>query len=115
MSHFTVPPGDQSVQVRIIDSTTRIDNFQLGFLMEPPMDGMEYMSPLPSWSFLIEHPSGQKILYDLGTRKDLNSFAPTVSEHLEAQGWKVDVEEEVIDTLDKNGIPATEISGIIWR
>ncbi|OQE16581.1 hypothetical protein PENFLA_c027G00020 [Penicillium flavigenum] len=114
MSRFTVPPGDQSVQIRIIDSTTRIGNFQLGFLMEPPMDGMEYMSPLPSWSFLIEHPSGQKILYDLGTRKDLNSFAPTVCEHLEAQGWKVDVKEEVIDTLDKNGIAATEISAIIW-
>ncbi|KAJ5285856.1 hypothetical protein N7524_001162 [Penicillium chrysogenum] len=114
MSRFTVPPGDQTVQVRIIDSTTRIDNFQLGFLMEPPMDGMEYMYPLPSWSFLIEHPSGQKILYDLGTRKDLDSFAPTVCEHLKAQGWKVDVKEEVIDTLDKNGIAATGISAIIW-
>ncbi|CAG8886335.1 unnamed protein product [Penicillium egyptiacum] len=115
MSHFTVPPGDQSVQVRIIDSTTRIGNLQLGFLMEPPMEGMEYMPPLPAWSFLVEHPSGQKILYDLGVPKDLNSFAPTVCRHLKAQGWNVDVKEEVIDTLDRNGISANEISAIVWR
>ncbi|KUM61680.1 hypothetical protein ACN42_g5445 [Penicillium freii] len=112
--NFTVPPGDQSVQVRIIDSTTRINNLKLGFLMEPPMEGMEYMLPLPAWSFLIEHPSGQKILYDLGVPKDLHSFSPAICEHLERQGWKVDVKEEVIDILDRNGIAANEISAIIW-
>lgn len=120
MSHlpdasFTVPPGDQSVQVRIIDSTTRINNLKLGFLMEPPMEGMKYMPPLPAWSFLIEHPSGQKILYDLGVPKDLQSFSPAICEHLKRQGWKVDVKEEVIDILDRNGIAANEISAIIWR
>ncbi|KAI1832035.1 hypothetical protein DTO027I6_8319 [Penicillium roqueforti] len=114
MSPFTVPPGDQSVQVRIIDSTTRIGKLPLAFLMEPPMEGMHYMHPLPAWSFLIEHPSGQKILYDLGVPKDLNSFAPVICKHLETQGWEVDVKEEVIDTLDKNGIAANEISAIVW-
>lgn len=83
--------------------------------MEPPMEGMEYMLPLPAWSFLIEHPSGQKILYDLGAPKDLHSFSPAIREHLERQGWKVDVKEEVIDILDRNGIAANEISAIIWR
>ncbi|KGO78117.1 hypothetical protein PITC_041480 [Penicillium italicum] len=113
-ANFTVPPGDQSVQVRIIDSTARISNFKLGFLMEPPMEGMEYMTPLPAWSFLIEHSSGQKILYDLGVPKDLHSYAPIVRESLKKQGWKIDVEEEVLDTLEKNGIMADEISAIIW-
>ena len=79
------------------------------------MEGMHYMPPLPAWSFLIEHPSGQKILYDLGVPKDLDSFAPIVCEHLKAQGWEVDVKEEVIDTLDKNGIAANDISAIVWR
>lgn len=83
--------------------------------MEPPMEGMEYMPPLPAWSFLIEHPSGQKILYDLGVPKDLQSFSPAICEHLKRQGWKVDVKEEVIDILDRNGIAANEISAIIWR
>lgn len=110
-----MPSGDQSVQVRIIDSTTRINNLKLAFLMEPAMEGMEYMLPLPAWSFLVEHPSGQKILYDLGVPKYLDSFSPAICEHLEQQGWKVDVKEEVIDILDRNGIASNEISAIIWR
>lgn len=119
MSHFsspnfTVPPGDQSVKVRIIDSTTRIGNLKLGFLMEPPMV-MERMTPLPAWSFLIEHPSGQKILYDLGVPKDLNSFPPIVCQSFKEQGWEIDVKEEVVDTLKKYGVMANEISAIIWR
>lgn len=83
--------------------------------MEPAMEGMEYMLPLPAWSFLVEHPSGQKILYDLGVPKYLDSFSPAICEHLEQQGWKVDVKEEVIDILDRNGIASNEISAIIWR
>ncbi|KGO54840.1 hypothetical protein PEX2_090930 [Penicillium expansum] len=119
MSHFsspnfTVPPGDQSVKIRIIDSTTRIGNLKLGFLMEPPMEGMECMTPLPAWSFLIEHPSGQKILYDLGVPKDLNSFPPIVCQSFKEQGWEIDVKEEVVDTLRKHGVMANEISAIIW-
>jgi hypothetical protein len=57
---FTVPPGTQSVKVRIIDTTVRIGQFPVDFLMEPTMEGMPYMSEMPAWSFLVEHPSGQK-------------------------------------------------------
>ncbi|KAJ5951661.1 uncharacterized protein N7479_010074 [Penicillium vulpinum] len=113
-SNFTVPPGEQNVQVRIIDSTTRIGKLELGFLMEPSLEGMEHMPLLPSWSFLIEHPSGQRVLFDLGVPKDLHSFAPIVCGTLKERGWEIDVKEEVIDTLNKNGIAANEISAIIW-
>ncbi|KAJ5355637.1 hypothetical protein N7517_010246 [Penicillium concentricum] len=114
LSNFIVPPGNQTVQVRIVDSTTRIGNLGLEFLMEPPMEGMSYMPVLPSWSFLIEHPSNEKILFDLGVPKDWHSYAPIVSQRLEERGWEIDVKEEVIDTLDKNGVTADEISAIIW-
>lgn len=119
MSHqstvFNVPPGSQSVQVRILDSTTRIGNIAVEFLMEPPMESMKHMPILPSWSFLIEHPSGQKVLYDLGVPRDWHKFAPVVAERLKESGWKIEVEEEVIEILEKGGIAASEISSIIWR
>lgn len=83
--------------------------------MEPPMEGMLHMPPMPAWSFLIEHPSGQKLLFDLGVPKDWRSFSPFVVELLEAAGWDIKVEEEVIDILEKNGVAADDISGIIWR
>lgn len=79
------------------------------------MESMKYMPTLPSWSFLIEHPSGKKILYDLGILQDWRSLAPVISESLRERGWEVDVKEEVIDIIEKNGIPAKDISSIIWR
>ena len=83
--------------------------------MEPPMDGMPYMPQMPAWSFLIEHPSGQKLLFDLGVPTDWRSFSPFVVGRLEASRWEINVEEEVIDILEMNGVAAGDISGIIWR
>lgn len=83
--------------------------------MEPPLESMENMPVLPAWSFLIEHPSGQKILYDLGVPRDWHTFAPVVADRLSKSGWKIEVEEEVIDILEKGGIAISEISSIIWR
>ncbi|KAL3458374.1 beta-lactamase-like protein [Aspergillus heterothallicus] len=112
--HFPVPAGTDTVQVSIIDSTTRIGNLPLEFLMTPPMHGMQYMPVLPSWSFLIQHASGQKLLFDLGVPSDWHAFAPAVSEKLEARGWDIKVEKEVIDVLKDHDVAAEEISAIIW-
>ncbi|KAJ6134635.1 hypothetical protein N7523_000957 [Penicillium sp. IBT 18751x] len=111
---FTVPAGDQSVQVRIIDSTARIDNLELKLLMEPPYRGLKYMPTMPSWSFLIEHPSGKKALFDLGVPKSWKSFPPAAIGHIDSLGWNVRVEEEVIDILSRNGVRPEGISSIIW-
>lgn len=112
---FSVPTGDQAVQVRIIDSTTRIDNLELRFLMEPPIKGLTNMPTMPSWSFLIEHPSGKKALFDLGVPKSWKSFPPAAVGHIDSLGWDIRVEEEVIDILSQNGVRPEEISSIIWR
>lgn len=79
------------------------------------MKGMKYMTEMPAWSFLIEHPSGQKLLFDLGMPTDWLAFSPFVQRILEKVKADIAVEEEVIDILEKNGIGADEISGIIWR
>lgn len=119
MSHthddFKVPAGTQAVQVRIIDSTSRIGKIPVHYIMTPPVEGMDYMPLLPSWSFLVEHPSGKKVLFDLGVPKDWLAFAPTVSDTLRTRGWDISVEKEVIDVLQANGIESSEINAIIWR
>ncbi|KAJ5140907.1 hypothetical protein N7448_004315 [Penicillium atrosanguineum] len=111
---FVVPAGDQTVEVRIIDSTTRIDNLELRVLMEPPINGFHYMPTMPSWSFLIEHPSGKKALFDLGVSKSWKSFPPAAVGHIDGLGWEIKVKEEVIDILSRNGVRPEEISSIIW-
>lgn len=113
--NFIVPAGTQTVQVRIIDSTTRIGKLPANFLMKPPVHGLQYMPVLPAWSFLIEHASGRKVLFDLGVPKDYYAFSPTVTKHLERQGWEVSVDKDVIDILEENGLAPCQISSIIWR
>jgi hypothetical protein len=112
---FHVPPGTETVQVRIIDTTTRLGKVPLDFLMQPPMAGMQYMPEMPAWSFLIEHCSGQNLLFDLAAPKDLGSFSPFILAILDKMGSDVTVEHDVIDILKNNGIGADQISGIIWR
>ncbi|KAL5366298.1 beta-lactamase-like protein [Aspergillus floccosus] len=113
-SNFAVPTGTQSVQVRIIDSTARIGKLPANFLMKPPVHGLVYMPVLPAWSFLVEHASGKKVLFDLGVPKDYHAFSPAVTEHLERQGWEVNVDKDVIDILQENEVAADQISSIIW-
>ncbi|KIW84400.1 hypothetical protein Z517_03650 [Fonsecaea pedrosoi CBS 271.37] len=112
--HFPVPAGTNTVQVRIVDSTTRIRNLPIEFLMKPPMDGMQYMPTLPSWSFLIEHCSGKKLLFDLGVPKDWRVLSPRVVEPLAARGWDIQVDKEVIDVLEEGQVASSQINGIIW-
>ena len=112
---FPVPPGTETVQVRIIDTTVRLSKLPLGLLMQPPLQGMPYLPEIPAWSFLIEHPSGQKLLFDLAVPKDWRSLSPVVLQVLEKISARIRVTEDVIDILKTNGIAADQISGIIWR
>lgn len=112
---FHIPASPNTVNVRIIDSTTRIGKLALEFLMVPPMNGMQYMPTIPSWSFLIEHESGKQLIFDLGIPKGWRKMAPVVVKSLESHGWDIDVDKEVIDILSDHGLAADEISGVIWR
>lgn len=73
------------------------------------------MPDLPSWSFLIEHASGQKLLYDLGVPKAWRSLSPFILQILEGMPTEISVENDVIDILKQDKIEADQISGIIWR
>ncbi|KAK4504592.1 hypothetical protein PRZ48_005508 [Zasmidium cellare] len=61
------------------------------------------------WSLLIEHPSGRKLLYDLGMRKDYSGCAP-------ASGVSQLVEKgvSVANILVEGDIDLESIDGVIW-
>ena len=84
--------------------------------MEPiiPGTGFTHVN-CPAFSFLVAHPSGRKILFDLGVRKDWWNFAPALTERLQKGGWKVEVEKGVQEILEENGVEPGEIDAIIWR
>ena len=71
---LTIPESKSTVTVSIIDSATRICAFHGNGIFEPEISGFDLLD-CPAFSFLIEHsPSGRKLMWDLGVRKDLHDF-----------------------------------------
>lgn len=63
----------------------------------------------------MEHPSGRKLLFDLGVRKDWENWAPKVLEILShAPDAKNEVRQGVREQLEEHGVPGSSIEGIIW-
>ncbi|KAL2216617.1 beta-lactamase-like protein [Thermoascus aurantiacus ATCC 26904] len=117
MSHnnitLNIPPG-ATANVKIIDTTSRISKLETSYFMRPPLAGMEYMPTLPAWSFLIESPSGRKILFDLGAPKDWEHLAPVTSERLKRLGWDIKVEKNVVEILEEHGVRGADVESMIW-
>lgn len=84
-------------------------------ILEPTIQGHDLLR-CPAYSFLIEHPSGRKILYDLGTRKDWENLPPLVRGLLKHHGLTVKVQKNVAEILEESGISVAEgaIEALIW-
>ena len=112
---FAVPDGAVA-RLRVIDSTTKIKGLPLGYLMTPPMPGMEVLPEAPSWSFLIESDTGCKALFDLGVPPNWRDFSPVVAKPLQTRGWgEPSGEKHVAEILVDEGIDLSSINSIIWR
>ncbi|EXJ61040.1 hypothetical protein A1O7_05193 [Cladophialophora yegresii CBS 114405] len=109
-----IPPSNNAVTVRIIDSTSQL-RAHAPMILEPAIPGHDLLQ-CPAYSFLIEHPSGRKILYDLGTRKDWENLPPLVQGLLKHHDLAIEVEKNVAEILQENGIAVTdgEIEALIW-
>ncbi|KIY02267.1 uncharacterized protein Z520_02405 [Fonsecaea multimorphosa CBS 102226] len=109
-----IPPSTNTVTVRIIDSTSQL-TAHMSMIVEPHIPGHDLLR-CPAYSFLVEHPSGRKLLYDLGTRKDWQNFSPVVNQLLKDHDLTVEVKKDVAEILEDHGVPAGEgaIEAIIW-
>lgn len=111
---LNIPDSDVTVKVSIIDTTSHIAGIPTNIFVQPPIKGYDYFD-CPAYSFLVEHPSGKRILFDLGVRKDWQNLAPRIVEHIRNGRWKVDVKKNVADILHENGVPPESIDAIVWR
>jgi glyoxylase-like metal-dependent hydrolase (beta-lactamase superfamily II) len=68
----------------------------------------------PAYSFLIEHSTGQKVLFDLSTRKDWENLSPMIIDRVKGGNWKVVRGRSVVEILEENGIKGGDIDAIIW-
>lgn len=70
-----------------------------------------------TWSILIEHPSGRRLIYDLGMRKDWQNAPPSLNLQKYFDDGIVEVLEaskNVSEILEQGGLALEEIEGVIW-
>ncbi|KAM5344623.1 hypothetical protein ACJ41O_013158 [Fusarium nematophilum] len=119
MAHnFDIPASSTVVGVRVIDSTVLI-RLPTAFFVKDQVKGHEFVE-CPAYAFLVEHPSGHKLLFDLALRKDLESFSPMIRSAFQRQsevpGSSATVEKDVAGILKEEGsIELEDINAIIWR
>jgi hypothetical protein len=110
---FEIPNGE-SVSVRLINPV----NFgpsHLKRFMTPQVPGLETFARNPAFSFVIEHPSGRKLVFDLGIRKDWQNYAPKIADYIPTTGYNIEVTQNVAEILEEHGIQPENIEAVIWR
>lgn len=108
-----MPESPVTITTSIIDLTT-IHSGNLNALYQPPIVGVEKIRPVPCLSFLLEHPSGEKLLFDLGVPKNIDSLGPEVADRLRKVGHQVHVKSDAADELEVHGIKREKINAVIW-
>lgn len=110
-----IPHSNSTVNVTIIHTTSFVRIIPVPIFLQPAYKGFD-KTDIPVYAFLIEHPpSGQKLLFDLGTRKDWEDLAPSAVKQIKEIGLTIDVQDNITDVLRAGGVDPKEISSVIWR
>ncbi|KAM5363396.1 hypothetical protein ACJZ2D_012037 [Fusarium nematophilum] len=67
---------------------------------------------VPSMSFLIQHPNGNKIVFDLGIRKIWQNYSENIRSHIQKR-LPIGTEPDVSDSLRKGGVEPSDIDAVI--
>ncbi|KAF4547731.1 Cytochrome P450-like protein 79 [Elsinoe fawcettii] len=106
-----IPKSDVCFEVSIIDTTTNIVSYAPG-MIEPMIEGHEYLH-LPTYAYLLKHPSGRNLVYDLGGRRDWRNLSPTTVKALETAITAFDVKSNTGEILEAGGVDLSTISSVI--
>lgn len=112
-----IPSSSCTVDVRIIDTTSRTKS-PAAMVYSQRIPGLDQLD-LSSYSFLISHIKQDKhVLFDLGMRKDWETFFKPQTVGMLKQWAPTTVEKGVHEILDEDagqlGITTKSISAIVW-
>jgi hypothetical protein len=114
---MTIPVSDHTISVKIFNSFSNVTLGSGAFFSPAPGSTFDEASvPLScsGKSFLLEHPNGQKVVFDLGIRKDVNTMAKQFRDRIESGAIKIDFGADVAETLSAD-MDLRDINAVIWR
>ena len=109
-----IPRGTTTVKVAILNSAF-LNGIPMSRFAKPTILGQEKLKKAPSFSYLVEHPCGRRILFDLGVRRDLVNLSPIMCKRMKDAGWEASVERSIPDLLEEQMVSLQSIDTVIWR
>lgn len=109
-----IPRSSNTCEVALIDTTTDILVHSLA-LIQPEIQGHEFLN-LPTFAFYIANPRlGQRVLFDMGSRKDWWNLPPHVVDALNTKGVPgIRVKNGIDEVLSSGGIDPATIDAVVW-
>ena len=74
-----LPAGEVIVKTAFICNAT-LSGIPMSRFAKPNVRGLRALDKAPRFSFFIQHPSGRRILFDVGVRKDWRNLSPVLVE-----------------------------------
>ncbi|KAJ6584946.1 hypothetical protein B0H19DRAFT_403471 [Mycena capillaripes] len=112
-----IPPSEATVSLKAFDVITPLSAaiVPAASFMQPVLAGHEALR-CPIFAFLVEHvPTGRRIMFDLGLRKDIENAAPSIVELFKSDmGASMPVDRDITEQLVDNGVDLNSISAVIW-
>ncbi|EXJ72049.1 uncharacterized protein A1O5_04552 [Cladophialophora psammophila CBS 110553] len=113
-STIIFPPSQTPVRVRMVDTTALMTVRAESFVKPVQKPGHELLN-LTCVAFLIEHtPSGRRVMFDLGVRKDFWNYAAVLQKRIGSVIPSLRVDRDVPEILAEKGIALDSISSVIW-
>ncbi|KIY71832.1 Metallo-hydrolase/oxidoreductase, partial [Cylindrobasidium torrendii FP15055 ss-10] len=117
-SELGIPAAGQTVDVKAINVGGTNTLSPSSFFVDPVVPGNDGAHGAV-YSFLIEHPSHGRLLFDLGYRVDEEGFSPAVQGLIGL--WKsmsplyiIEPNSDVATRLKDGGVPLDTIKAVIW-
>lgn len=109
---LSIPKSNECCNLSIINTTCDL-TVPPDFLVEPSMDGYEWMN-LPTFSFYIQHQSSKRqFLFDLGARKDWENHVPHIKGLIAGHVPGIRITEDVLDIVSNGGVKVDDIEALL--
>lgn len=108
-----LPPGHTVMTVKLINPVTFGPSI-LNRFMTPPVPGLETFEAVPSNCFLLEHPSGRNLVWDLGIRSDYQNYSPKIAEYIPTTRYNIQLHGDVASIIRNGGIEVYQIEAVVW-
>lgn len=113
-SPIQLPPGEVVVRVSMM-SPAVFGPVVLERFVAPAVPGLDTLGAIPSLCFLLEHPTGRKLVWDLAIRKDYHNYAPDIAAYIPTTNYTIHAPQNVADILQDNGVDLHHVEAVVWR